>query len=156
MECKSPILNILTHDLQGDVTRPLYMEFNSKRIELDRIWAEPNNNYQMLKSYASTVEALLAVSLFYRHVIGHLQGASSFYYTVKKRRNNKDCSIRIGNSILDAEQQRHLYSAILAFNSLQEKYQLSPAFYVFSDTLHFLRNCRDLYNRKEYEEDDTV
>ena len=138
------------------MTRPLYMEYNSKRRELERIWAEPNNNYQMLQGYASTVEALLAVSLFYRHVMGHLQGASSFYYTVNKRRNNKDCSIRIGNSILDGEQQRHLYFAVSAFNVLQEKYQLSPVFYEFADTLHFLRNCRDLYNRKEYEEDDTV
>lgn len=156
MEYKSPILNILTHDLRGEVTRPLYLEYTSRRRELDRIWAEPNNNYQMLQGYASTVEALLAVSLFYRHVMGHLQGASSFYYTVNKRRNNKDRSIKIGSSILDGEQQRHLYSAVLAFNVLQEKYQLSPGFYEFADTLHFLRNCRDLYNKKEYEEDDTI
>ena len=138
------------------MTRPLYLEYYSRRRELERIWAEPNNNYQMLQGYASTVDALLAVSLFYRHVMGHLQGASSFYCTVNKRRKNKDCSIRIGNSILDGEQQRHLYFAVSAFNELQEKYQLSPVFYEYADTLHFLRNCRDLYNRKEYEEDDTV
>lgn len=69
---KSSIINILTYRLPGNVTRPIYLEYNSRRRELDRIWANPENHYQMLQDYVSTVEALLAISIFYRHVMGHM------------------------------------------------------------------------------------
>ncbi len=36
-----PIINILTSRLLGNVTRPIYLEYNSRRRELDRIWANP-------------------------------------------------------------------------------------------------------------------
>ena len=42
------IINILTYRLPGNVTRPIYLEYNSRRRELDRIWANPENNYHML------------------------------------------------------------------------------------------------------------
>ena len=51
-----PIINILTSRLPGNVTRPIYLEYNSRRRELDRIWANPENHYQMLQDYVSTVE----------------------------------------------------------------------------------------------------
>ena len=51
----SPIINILTSGLLGNVTRPSYLEYNSRRRELDRIWANPENHYQMLQDCVSTV-----------------------------------------------------------------------------------------------------
>ena len=68
----TPLINILTSGLPGNVVRPLYQECNSRRREIDRIWANPDNNYRMLQDYVATVEALLAISLFYRHILGHI------------------------------------------------------------------------------------
>lgn len=156
MQNGTPILNILTAGLSGDVTRPVYLEYNSRRKEIDRIWAKSDNNYQMLHDHVSTVEALLAISLFYRHVMGFMQGATSFYKSVNKRCVGGECAISIGKSVLDKKQQNHLLAAVIRFNQIQEKYQLTPSFFEYSETIQFLRNCMDLYNRPEYEEDDTI
>ena len=154
---QTPIINILTYGLSGNVTRPIYLEYNSRRREMDRIWANPENHYQMLQGYVSTVEALLALSLFYRHVMGHMQGAVSFYISVnKKAGRDNECAIKIGKTTLDNEQQRHLLSAVIKFGQIQDKYQLAPVFFEYSETIQFLRNCRDLFYQMEYEEDDTV
>jgi hypothetical protein len=80
----SSILDKLSYKLSSQVTGPLYLDYKSKRREIDRIWAKPNNAYGMLQNYETTVDALLAISLFYRHVLGHIQGASSFYTSVNK------------------------------------------------------------------------
>lgn len=153
----SPIINILTSGLPGNVTRPIYLEYNSRRREIDRIWANSENHYQMLQDCVSTVEALLAISIFYRHVMGHMQGAVSFYkYVNKKFGMEKECAIKVGEMLLDSEQQRHLLSAIINFSQIQNKYQLAPAFFEYSETVQFLRNCKDLFYKKEYEEHDSI
>lgn len=154
---QSSIINILTYGLPGNVTRPIYLEYNSRRRELERIWANPENHYQMLQRYVSTVEALLAISLFYRHVMGHMQGAVSFYSSVNKKiGRDKECAIKVGKTVLDSDQQRHLLSAIIKFGQIQDKYQLAPVFFEYSETIQFLKNCRDLFYQKEYEEDDSI
>lgn len=152
---KLPIINILTYGLPGNVTRSIYREYNSRRRELDRIWANPENHYQMLQGYVTTVEALLAISLFYRHVMGHIQGAVSFYKSINKKAG-KECSIKVGQTILDSKQQRYLLSSVLKFREIQSKYQLLPSFFEYSETIEFLRNCKDLFFQKEYEENDTI
>lgn len=156
MQNKTPILNILTAKLSGSVTRPIYMEYNSRRKELDRIWAKSDNNYKMLQKHVSVVEALLSISLFYRHVMGYLQGATSFYKSVNQRCDGEECVISIGRSILDKKQQNHLLAAVIKFNEIQDKYQLTPAFFEYSETIQFLRNCKELFIRPEYEEDNTI
>lgn len=156
MEDKSSsLLDILSFKLSGKVTGPLYVDYRSKRQEIDRIWKKTDNAYSMLQNYESTVEALLAISLFYRHVLGHIQGASSFYTSIN-RRNDNECAISIGNSILDNEQQRHMQAAVIRFGKILDKYQIGLWFFEFSETVEFLRNCKELFNIKEYEVDDTV
>lgn len=154
---QSPIINKLTFGLPGNVTRPIYLEYNSRRRELDRIWASPENHYQMLKNYVSIVEALLAISIFYRHVMGHMHGAVSFYKSVNQKLHiEKECAIKIGETVLDGKQQRHLLAAIIGFGQIQNKYQLESAFFEYSETIQFLRNCKVLFYKKEYEEDDSI
>lgn len=154
---QSPIINKLTFGLPGNVTRPIYLEYNSRRRELDRIWANPKNNYKILQDYVSTVEALLAISIFYRHVMGHMQGAVSFYKSVNhKLRIEKECAIKIGGTVLDSKQQRRLLSAVISFDQIQKKYQLGPVFFEYTETIQFMRNCKDLFYEKEYEEDDSI
>ena len=154
---QSPIINTLTYRLPATITRPIYLEYKSRRGELDRIWANSENNYQMLQNYISTIEALLAISIFYRHVMGHMYGAVSFYMSVKQKSDMGDkCAIKIGDTVLDNEQQRHLLSAVIKFNQIQDKYQLPLVFFEYSETIQFLRNCKDLFYTKEYEEDNSI
>lgn len=152
-----PIINILTYKLPVDVTRPIYLEYNSRRTEIDRIWTNHKYNYQMLQDYASTVEALLAISIFYRHVMGHIQGAVSFYKSVNCNSGmNNECAIKVGRMGLDGQQQKRLTSAVIKFNQIREKYQLDSAFFEYSETIQFMRNCKDLFYKKEYEEDNSI
>ena len=116
------------------------LEYNSRRKELDRIWAKGNNRYQILQGHVTTVEALLAISFFRRHVMGFKQGATSFYKLVNQQSLERECSISIGNSILDKKQQNYLLASVIRFNQIQEKYQLSPAFFEYSETIQFLGN----------------
>lgn len=155
---KSSIINILTYRLPGNVTRPIYLEYNSRIRELDRIWANPENNYHMLQNYISTIEALLAISIFYRHVMGHMHGAVSFYKSVNQSSfgMENECSIKVGDMLLDSKQQRHLLSAVIKFEQIHEKYQLEPVFFEYSETIQFLRNCKKLFYTKEYEENDSI
>lgn len=154
---QSPIINILTYGLPGDITRIIYLEYNSRRREIDRIWANSENHYQMLQGYVSTVETLLAISIFYRYVIGHMYGAVSFYKSVNQKLGmEKECAIKAGKKVLDREQQRHLLSAVINFRQFQNKYQLEPVFFEYSETIQFLRNCKDLLYQKEYEENDSI
>ena len=152
-----PIINILTGRLPGNVTRPIYLEYDSRRREIDRIWANPENHYQMLQSYVSTVEALLAISIFYRHVMGHMQGAVSFYKSVNRNSGMmNECAIKVGEILLDNKQQKHLLSAVIKFNQIQEKYQLDSGFFEYSETIQFMRKCRELFYQEEYEKDDSI
>lgn len=155
---KSSIINTLTYRLPGNVTRQIYLEYNSRIRELDRIWANPENNYHMLQNYISTIEALLAISIFYRHVMGHMHGAVSFYKSVNQSSfgMENECSIKVGDMLLDSKQQRHLLSAVIKFEQIQEKYQLEPVFFEYSETILFLRNCKKLFYTKEYEENDSI
>lgn len=155
MTKKIPIINILTYKLPINVTHPIYLEYNNRRREIDRIWANSDNHYQMLQNNIPIVEALLAISCFYRHVMGHIQGAVSFYNSINKKAG-KECSIKVGQTILDSKQQRYLLSSVLKFREIQSKYQLLPSFFEYSETIEFLRNCKDLFFQKEYEENDTI
>lgn len=154
---QSSIINILTYELPGDVTRSIYFEYTSRRRELDRIWANPGNNYQMLQDYISIVEDLLAISIFYRHVMGYMQGAASFYkYVNQKSGIERNCSIKVGKTVLDKKQQGYLSVAMINFRKIQDKYQLDTEFFYYSETIQFLRNCIKLFNQKEYEEDNSI
>ncbi len=154
---QAPIINILTGRLPGNVTRPIYLEYDSRRREIDRIWANAENHYQVLQSYVSTVEALLAISIFYRHVMGHMQGAVSFYKSVNRNSGMmNECAIKVGKIVLDNKQQKHLLSAVIKFNQIQEKYQLDSGFFEYSETIQFMRKCRELFYQEEYEKDDSI
>ena len=157
MTNKTPLINILTSGLPGNVVRPLHQKYNNRRREIDRIWANPDNNYKMLQDYVATVETQLAISLFYRYILGHIYGATSFYKSVNaNNRKDIECSIKVGNTVFDSQQQRHLLTAVIQFDNIQDKYQLAPMVFEYSETVQFLRNCKELFYQKEYEEDDTI
>lgn len=156
-EISSGFLGKLTYKLSGQVTGPLYIDYNNKRREIERIWAKPDNAYSMLQDYASTVDALLAMSLFYRHMLGHIHGASSFYAFVNRGTTIVDeCAIKVGNSVIDKDQQGHLQAALIRFDQILRGFQIGTWFFEFSETVEFLRNCKELLSTPEYEIDDTI
>lgn len=157
MEQTASLLNILTYKLPGIVTRPLFMEYNNRLREINNILAWEESSYRVLGDYQTVVESLLAMSLFYRHVLGHIQGATSFYKTVNSRNGrDNESAVKLGRYILDKTQQNYLLAAVISFNEIQVKYQLYPTFYEFSETSQFLKNCINLLNIGEHEEDDPI
>ena len=89
--------------------------------------------------------------------MGHIYGATSFYKSVNaNNRKDIECSIKVGNMLFDSQQQRHLLAAVIQFDKIQDKYQLAPMVFEYSETVQFLRNCKELFYQKEYEEDDTI
>ena len=157
MEQTASLLNILTYKLPGIVTLPLFMEYNNRLREINNILAWEESSYRVLGDYQTVVESLLAMSLFYRHVLGHIQGATSFYKTVNSRNGrDNESAVKLGRYILDKTQQNYLLAAVISFNEIQVKYQLYPTFYEFSETSQFLKNCINLLNIGEHEEDDPI
>lgn len=157
MSQSSALINILTYNLPGAITRPLFTEYNNRIKEIENILGWENSAYKELRDYETVVESLLAMSLFYRYVLGHFQAATSFYKTVNQRcEKEKECAIRIGRSVLDKEQQNHLLAAVIAFGNIRDKYNIFPGFFEFSETAQFLRNCKDLLTVRYYEDEESV
>lgn len=152
---KSSIINILCYELPAVVAQPMHREYESRVVEIERILGKPGNNYQILNGYESTVLSLLAISLFYRHIFGHILGASEFYSKINKDKETEH-PIRIGNGIFNKEEQNRILGAMITFESIRRKFQISSSFFDFSETLQFIRNCKDLFLTPEYEEDNTV
>ena len=67
-----------------------------------------------------------------------------------------ECAIKVGKIVLDNKQQKHLLSAVIKFNQIQEKYQLDSGFFEYSETIQFMRKCRELFYQEEYEKDDSI
>jgi len=157
MEQSTSLIKILTYKLPGAITIPLFTEYNNRLREIAQIWSRENSSYRVLKEHEPVILSLLAMSLFYRHVLGHMQGANAFYKTLKQHcGSQQECSISIGRTVLDYKQQRRLEALMISFNQIQDKYQIYPAFYEFSETAQFLKNCKDLLTLREYETDDTI
>lgn len=144
------LLNIFCFELPGYLTKPMYQEFDSRKTQIENIWAKGYQEYMPLREYEHVVDMLLALCIFYRYVLGNMIGASNFYDYLNHIDKEKDCGIRCGKFKLDHEQYNKLLSIAISFNKIREKYQLTDRFFEFQDTLGFLRNCKDLLNAQEY------
>lgn len=157
MPKKSSLINILCYGLPGGICRPMCNEFDARKAQIKQIWAKQYQKYMVLEHYESTIDTLLAISLFYRYVMGHIDGATSFYKSVNMLNgSNDECSIKIGNEILDKGQQNHMLAAVITFSKIMKKYQLNSNFFKFKETIDFLKNCLNLYQTPEYETDDSI
>lgn len=150
MAKNTPILNALCYQLPGYLTRPMYLEYESRKTQIDKIWNAGYREFQPLLEYEHVVDILLSVCIYYRYILGSMNGASDFFYYLNKQKSRKkDCEIRCGDFRLSREQYNKMLSVAIAFNKIREKYQLSDAFFDFSDTFEFLRNCNSLLNMPE-------
>lgn len=152
---QSSVINILCHELPASVTQPMHREYEGKWAEIERILTATGNKYEELLGYESALQALLAMSLFYRYVFGHLRAASEFYVAVNKG-IDVERPIKIGKGEFNKAEQNKILGAIITFERICRRFQIPSSFFEFSETLQFVRNCKALFLTPEYEEDDTI
>lgn len=148
MPAKNSLINIFASRLPASITKPICREYDWRKTEIQRVWSAGYERYQVLESFESTVDALLALSIFYRHVVVNLDGASSFYVKINKDAE-KAMPIKIGNFEFNDEERRKLMAIHIQLGKITDRYQITPYFFKYADTLDFLRNCLDLYNTPE-------
>lgn len=153
MPAKNSLMNILCYGLPWFLTQPMCNEFDSRKTQILKIWEGEYDEYKVLRDYEKTIDSLLAVCIFYRYVIGSMNGASDFFYylnnTNKKNDRKRDCNIRCGKFRLNREQNNKIQSVKIGFDNIKDKFQLGNSFFSFKDTLGFLRNCKELLNTPE-------
>lgn len=155
MPVKNSLLNILCKSLPGFVTRPMCNEFDARLNEIHRIWKYPGNSFYELQSYESSVDSLLALSIYYRHVLCNFDGTIGFYKTLNKK-CDRECVIRIGNFDLDKNEYNRMLAVSITFDKLIRQYQISPSFFEYSDTLGFLKKCKELLYIPERSDEDNA
>ena len=143
MEDSSSLIKILCYKLPGEISQPLYREYNDRWAEIERIWSKDGNRYQNLQKHAKTIKTLLAMSTYYRRVIGGLVGATDFYKKVTyERGSNIDRPVKIGAFVLDREKNNQLLMVKYNFSKFQKKYNIPDVFFEYDATLEFLGNCQ--------------
>lgn len=150
MPAKNSLMNYLCSGLPWNLTQPMCNEFDGRKSQILKIWEGGYEKYKVLRNYENTIDSLLAVCVFYRYVIGSMNGATDFFcYLQKKNNRKKDCNIRCGKFRLDHDQYNKILSVSIGFKEIKDKYQLGDWFFSFPDTLGFLRNCKELFNLSE-------
>ncbi|RZK27020.1 MAG: hypothetical protein EOO43_00955 [Flavobacterium sp.] len=131
-----PIINIFTYKLPKRLSQPIYKDFEYRYKEaLAIIIGYPK--YAALKDELPTVELLLALSIFYNHIIANLDAAVTFHGLVTREDNVQ--GIRMGSYILNADEIRKLQSVIRFYHELMEKYNLSSSLWNYRLTLDFVQ-----------------
>lgn len=141
-----PLIKILCKDLPGDVSKPLFNEFNQRWSEIENIWQQNPNIYPILQEHKSAVKTLLAMSTYYRRVISGFTGATDFYKKVTGGDLTIDRPVKIGNYTMSLSENKQLWKVQRAFSEFRNKYQIDDSLFNYDDTIGFLRNCFLLYN----------
>lgn len=84
MLAKNSLINIFASKLPSTITKPICWEYDWRKTEILLVWDGGYERYQVLALYESIIDALLALSIFYRHVVVNLDGASNFYVKINK------------------------------------------------------------------------
>lgn len=120
---KSPIINIITSQLPGQLVVPMYQDFTRRFDEAKRM-INRYDFYQPIRQNIDTVEYLLALSVFYNHVIANLDGAEKFHGTVTQNRNVD--GISIGSYILNNREVLEIRRIIISYEQLLFRFSLTP------------------------------
>lgn len=75
--------------LPATITKPICREYDWRKIEIQRVWVGGYERYLVLKPYESTIDSLLALSIFYRNIVVNLDGASDFYVKINRGLDKK-------------------------------------------------------------------
>lgn len=156
MPAKNSLINIFMSKLPASITKPICREYDWRKTEIQQVWNRGYERYQVLEPFESTIDALLALSIFYRHIVVNLDGASDFYVKIN-RGLDKKMPIQIGKFEFNEKERRRLLAVHIQFGKIIDRYQIKPQFFEYADTLDFLRNCLVLYNTPEQDgENDSI
>ena len=140
------LIRILCFHLPHEVSQPMFKEYNDRWAEILSIWDSKKECYISLSEHQSAIRTLLAMSTFYRRVIGCLGGALDFYRRISyEGHERKERAVKIGGFILDQEKNNQLWKITRNFSNIKQKYNIPDVFFEYEDTLEFLRNCLQLY-----------
>ena len=143
----TPIINIITSKLRGEIAIPIYKEFGWRFREPQNL-IENYEYYHPLKGSIDVVEYLLALSIFHNHVITNIDGAEKFYGLVTGKQSAQ--AISIGSYLLDAEEVRKIRSTLIAYDKLLMNYGLTNYISNYQRTTEFLSK---LVNFKKYDDE---
>lgn len=144
------LIRILCHQLPYEVSQSVFKEYTDRWAEILRIWDSKNGRYMCLSEHQSAIKTLLAMSTYYRRVIGCMGGAMDFFKKVSYEGNErKERSVKIGNFILDQEKNRQLWRITRNFSKIKDKYNIPDVFFEYEETLEFLGKCLLLYQLED-------
>ena len=156
MPAKNSLINIFMSNLPASITKPICREYDWRKTEIQQVWNRGYERYQVLEPFESTIDALLALSIFYRHIVVNLDGASDFYVKINKGLSKK-MPIKIGEFEFNEKERKRLMAIHIQLGKITKRYQITPQFFEYADTLDFLRNCLVLYNTPvQNGEDDSI
>lgn len=144
---ETSIINILTYKLPFDLANQIYNEYQN-RLKESNYFIDNVPGYKSLRNNKKTVEVLLALSIFHKRVISNLDGAVKFYGTVIKR--SDAVSIKIGKYELTSDEKNKMLGVVMNYNSLIEKFSISPAIMEYYETKEFLKKLKNLKENLKY------
>lgn len=127
--------------LPRDISLPMYNEYNNRLKEINFI-LENREAYKPLIEYKKTIEMILALSIFYKRVIAHLNSATKFATTVFKMSSAN--AVRIGTYDLTNKEKERISAIVFNYNSLVQKYGLTIDILTTLETKDLLKKIKNL------------
>lgn len=141
MNGEDNLIDFLISGFPFDIRNKLLNEFQTRKNEAEYLISK-YSTYKGLRRYKTTVELLLALSIFHKRVISNLDAAVKFYGTVTTR--SQADTISIGAYKLNFEEKNHILAVVMAYHKLLEKFSVPDSCMNYMETKEFLRNLNAL------------
>ena len=147
MSKETPIINIFTHGLPYDLTHQIYNEFQDRLREVNYIF-DNSKKYNSFKKSYTTVEFLLALSIFHKRVIANLDAAVKFHGTVLAY--SQSDTIKIGTYELTTVEKNKILGLLINYKQIMEKFNLPETLWDYTLTKEFLTNLLNIKSNLDY------
>lgn len=135
------IINIICHKLPYKIANAVFHEFEDRNREVKRILEYPLYNH--LKDVTSTIEMLLAITIFYKRVLSNIDGVEKFYNRVTSISNTN--VVAIGEYKLTKDENDRINAMTISFFKVCSRYNVHQNLFDYTETLEFVRKIRDYY-----------
>jgi len=126
-------------DLPYAAREPMAREYEAKSRELAR-WAEKSRSLRVRKylEHGEVMRELLALGIYYRHVIAPLEGSAQF---MERLQRTADVThVRVGGREITPDFRARVDRGIAAFRSMARSFGLPPRLFAESDVGRFVMN----------------
>lgn len=119
------------------VREPLTREYEAKARELAR-WAERSRSGRMRNylNQASTIRELIALGVYYRHIIAPLEGSAQFMEMLQ--RTADVTRVKVGGKEITPEFRLRIERGVSAFHSMTRSFGLPSRLFAESDVGRFV------------------